>query len=87
MAYELEDIYDEQIAPLMAQIIAICKEHQMPMIASFAYRCEGDDDYDLCTTCLPGADDNAPLSYIDAIDAIYTRGSEIEPPLLIVRSA
>ena len=27
-----EDVYDEQIAPLMAQIIAICKEHRIPLV-------------------------------------------------------
>jgi hypothetical protein len=32
-----EDIYDEQISPLMTKIIAICKEHQIPMVAQFQY--------------------------------------------------
>ena len=36
--YDLEAIYDAEIGPLMAQIIAICKRHELPMIASFAYR-------------------------------------------------
>lgn len=35
--YNLESVYDEKISPLMTQIIAICKEHNMPMVASFAY--------------------------------------------------
>lgn len=81
MRYELEHIYDEQIAPLMTQIIAICQEHGIPMIASFAYRCDAQGEYDLCTSCLPGPDNNAPPSYIDAIDIIYKAGSEIDPPL------
>ena len=34
--YNLESIYDEKISPLMRQIIDICKEHNMPMVASFA---------------------------------------------------
>ena len=45
--YDLEDVYDEKIAPLMDQIIAVCKEHKLPMVASFQYM--GDD---LCTTAL-----------------------------------
>lgn len=32
-----ETVYDEQIAPLMTQILAICKEHEMSMAASFEY--------------------------------------------------
>lgn len=30
-----ERIYDEQISPLMTQIIAICKEHDIPLVATF----------------------------------------------------
>ena len=30
-----EDIYDEQINPLMAEILRICKENGIPMVASF----------------------------------------------------
>ena len=30
-----EDIYDEQISPLMVQIISICKEHDIPLVADF----------------------------------------------------
>ncbi len=53
--YDLELVYDEQIAPLMTQIIAICKANQMPMVASFAYACDGagDGDYRLCTSSVP----------------------------------
>ena len=42
-----EAIYDEQISPLMAQIIAICKEHHIPMAATFEYAPE-----DYCSTIL-----------------------------------
>ena len=30
-----EAIYDDQLAPLMVRIIAICKEHGIPMAAIF----------------------------------------------------
>jgi hypothetical protein len=30
-----EQVYDEQIAPLMKQIIEICKREKMPMFADF----------------------------------------------------
>lgn len=43
---DLEKVYDEKINPLMAQIIAICKEHNMPFVASFQYSDDG-----LCTSC------------------------------------
>ncbi|MCR1319987.1 hypothetical protein NR352_23975 [Enterobacter soli] len=50
--YNLESIYDEQIRPLMQQIIAICSEHGMPMIASFAYENSEEKGRNCCTTNL-----------------------------------
>jgi hypothetical protein len=40
-----EKIYDEQIAPLMSQIIEICKANNIPMFADFQYA-----KFDFCTT-------------------------------------
>jgi len=42
-----EAIYDEKIAPLMTQILAICQEAKIPMIADFGL---GDDLH--CTSAL-----------------------------------
>jgi hypothetical protein len=38
---ELEKVYDEEIAPLMAQIIEISKRHKMPFFAEFQLNDEG----------------------------------------------
>lgn len=43
----LEKVYDEQIHPLMDQIIAICQKHNMPMVATFEYASEH-----FCSTAL-----------------------------------
>ncbi len=40
---DLEKIYDDQIAPLMAQIIKIATEHNMPYVASFQLTDEEDE--------------------------------------------
>ncbi|EAM3159465.1 hypothetical protein NJB71_001253 [Salmonella enterica] len=50
--YNLESVYDEKINPLMQQIIAICKEHHMPMVASFAYEHCEEKGRCCCTTTL-----------------------------------
>lgn len=42
-----ESVYDEQIAPLMAKIIAICKQYKIPMLATFNFAPNG-----LCTTLM-----------------------------------
>lgn len=49
--FDLEQVYDSQIAPLMEQIISVCKEHKMPMFATFFYKSDEEDDY-TCTTNL-----------------------------------
>lgn len=36
-----EKVYDEEIAPLMAKIIEISKNHEIPMFAEFQYEDEG----------------------------------------------
>ncbi len=74
--YDLEQVYDEQIAPLMAQIIAICKEHQLPMVASFAYR-HGENGGSYCSSYL----DFAPERYSERLhSAIKTlmRGTSVD---------
>lgn len=48
--FDLEALYDERISPLMAQILDICKQHRMPMVASFLYRRDEDEGGDLCTS-------------------------------------
>lgn len=35
--WNLEAIYDEQIAPHMEEIIRVCKENDLPFVASFEY--------------------------------------------------
>lgn len=50
--YDLEGVYDSKIAPLMTQIIEVCRKHQMPMLATFAYCHDGMDGTDYCTTSL-----------------------------------
>lgn len=50
--WDLEAVYDAEIAPLMTQIIGICKAHGMPMVASFMYASNDDGD-DMCTSLIP----------------------------------
>lgn len=50
--YNVEAIYDTEIAPLMKQIIAICLKHEIPMVASFAYADDGTGNVSLCSTVM-----------------------------------
>lgn len=57
--FDLEAVYDEKIAPHMTEILKVCKEHSLPMVASFQYATES-----FCTSCIipPGSDNRIRLS-------------------------
>jgi isochorismate hydrolase len=50
--WDEEKVYDEKIAPLMTQIINVCKEHEIPIVCTFQYGWSEEDDALLCTTVL-----------------------------------
>lgn len=50
--FDLEAVYDSEIAPLMTLIIEICKAHKLPMFATFLYMNDPDGDDGVCTTNL-----------------------------------
>jgi hypothetical protein len=54
--FDLEEVYDEEISPLMKDIITICKRVGMPMLASFCYKANECEGHDYCTTSLPGGE-------------------------------
>lgn len=47
-----EAAYDEHISPLMTKIIAICKEHRIPMVAQFVIGHDAEQGAFRCTTSL-----------------------------------
>lgn len=49
-----EQVYDEKIVPLMAQIIDICHEHNIGMVADFEIPNDEDQDLWCCTSGTPG---------------------------------
>lgn len=53
MAWDKEAVYDEEISPLMAQIIAICKRESIPMACRFQFADLDDEGPQFCTTLLP----------------------------------
>lgn len=56
-----EQIYDDQISPLMRQIIQICKDNGIAMMADFAIPTDEDDGL-RCTSLLPDeTGENDPL--------------------------
>jgi hypothetical protein len=74
-----EAIYDAEIAPLMTQILEVCKREQIAMIASFDI--PNDDDPELaCTSMVPDEDGN-PERHQHAHRII--NGGSLTPPMRI----
>lgn len=71
-----EPIYDEKIAPLMKEIIEVCKQNNINMVASFQLMSENETDngeHFLCTTLLPLKKDHYPEQYSNFCKKIYRR--------------
>ena len=65
-----ERAYDEKINPLMAQIIAICKENKIAMVCTFSIGDEKDPGL-LCTSVLTTKEYAPPEEYIEMVKLIY----------------
>jgi len=74
-----EDIYDNEISPLMKQIIELCKKHGIAMIANFA--CPSDEDEDLqALTILPDQHGKHPANHKEAL---YCIRPSSRPPMML----
>ncbi|WP_088832701.1 hypothetical protein [Paenibacillus tyrfis] len=61
--YDNEAIYDEKIAPLMHEILQICKAEEIPMVATFYLKSgEGDEGPMSCTSWIR-PEGNTPAHY------------------------
>lgn len=75
-----EQVYDEQISPLMLQILDICKAQGIAMMASFdiAHDGEGPNGEDcsglLCSSLLPDGNDEPNPLFMRANDLIRRGG-------------
>ncbi|WP_313686037.1 hypothetical protein, partial [Pantoea sp.] len=72
--FNLESVYDEQISPLMQQIIEICNQHQIPMVCSFAYENDAEKGVGTCTTILNGHEGRHHENFQRALEAIKFGG-------------
>jgi len=64
-----ENVYDEQISPLVHQIIEICKEHNIALLLSAQLQDE-DDETLYCTSILPGDEDVSDERFVQALNII-----------------
>jgi hypothetical protein len=76
--FDKEQVYDEQISPLIKQIIEICEKNHIPYAGTFGLRDEGDNGFLMCSTVVDhDTDEQIPESpEIEEIKNI------IDPPKL-----
>lgn len=77
MAADKETIYDEQIEPLMAEIIRICKEHKIAMLADFALGADEDGDDLFCSTQILTDDCEPPAKYWAAAKHLRPKAASV----------
>ena len=64
-----EQVYDEQIHPLIGQILTICQAHGIACIASFAIPTEEEPDL-VCTSMLTDENDESGPGHQRALSAL-----------------
>lgn len=75
-----EAIYDAEISPLMTRIIAICKEHDIPMLATFQFEHTEENGAGFCTTILT----TTPRASDEIKQAVVGLRRAIRPPSIMV---
>jgi hypothetical protein len=75
--FDLEKVYDEQVAPLMAQVIQICRDNELPFVADFLYKNDEEDGEQYCTsTFIPAAKTHGKSEHMEALwDVVKPRRS------------
>jgi hypothetical protein len=63
-----EEIYDEQINPLMAKIIEICKEHKIANVISFSLDLESGL---CCTSCMTTDEYDPPEDFKRCVEVLF----------------
>jgi hypothetical protein len=72
-----EQIYDEQISPLMQQIIAICNEHKIANVCTFSLDAESGL---LATTCDTSDEVDPPNEFRECVKLLF---SQRRSPLMV----
>jgi hypothetical protein len=86
MKYDKEHVYDEEISPLMAQIIAICKREGLPFAAQFYLKEEREDTGEplYCTTVIRPGGDSEGLEQISFVAEAMKYGKQGKPWVMAV---
>ncbi|MBW9102902.1 hypothetical protein [Paraburkholderia phenoliruptrix] len=77
-----EQVYDEQINPLMAQIIEICRAHKIAFVASFSIATAEDPDL-ACSSAMLAPEFDPPKRFVEAWNVLHQGRRSLAPPLML----
>ena len=75
--------YDEKVSPLVAQIIEICKEHNINMFATFSLGVNRNGETYFCTTSAPfDVEDSHGADIVETLWRVVHDGWTPSPPVI-----
>lgn len=79
-----EQVYDGEIAPLMHEILRICKRNGIACVASFAIPIPGDDTLAVSSST-PDGNNKRPLAHTLALNILLSGQSKVSelPPSVL----
>lgn len=81
--FNKEKVYDNEISPLIKEIVAICEKNEMPMIASFAYENCPEKGVGCCTTFINDIDGMRVDNFVRANAEIRRTSIGFIPSIII----
>lgn len=81
-----EQVYDEQISPLMQQIIEICEGSKIAMVANFSIPTDEEPELG-CLTFLNNEDSNDPFGLQHKRAVGILRGEAVDRPVIVTTDA
>lgn len=79
-----EEVYENEISPLMNEIINICQKHKIANLCSFHYGNDVDGDPLLCTSAAIGGDYPQVPCLTSALDRLFNDNSSSEPMMMTI---
>lgn len=80
---EKERIYDEQISPLVAKIIEICKTNKIATFANFRIGYDKEvEEHLMCTTSLPISEDEEDNKMVSKLSRVGVDGYDVVAPYM-----
>ncbi len=83
--FNKEEIYDDEISPLVKQILAICNNHGIPMVASFTFENCPERGPGRCTTLINNIPDRSD-NVLQQANSIIRKGGHVTFGIAIGKS-